>query len=126
MEGAKARENDMPSARIIDETGRSGIWNDALREVLTSAGFGLEDPSEESAGLTVLLNNIGTVGHEADFRGDLLILTVPAGNGSDGSEPVRTEVMGSSRLKARHQLTEITAASGIADEIRPLVKLFIH
>ena len=116
----------MPSARIIDETGRSGIWNDALREVLTSAGFGLEDPSDDSAGLTVLLNNIGAVGHESDFRGDLLVLTVPSSGGGGEDEPKRTEVMGSSRLKARHQLSEINAASGIADEIRPLVNLFLN
>ena len=115
----------MPSARIIDETGRSGSWIEALKEVLASAGFGLEAPDNESAGLTVLVNNTGAAGHESDFRGDLLILTVPAAGGREGKESVRTEVMGSSRLKARHQLTEINIPSVIAEEIRPLVNLFV-
>ncbi len=115
----------MESARIVDETGRTGVWKDALMEVLASAGYGVGDPADESAGLTVLLNNTGSPAHESDFRGDLLVLTIPSGAVGE-LEPGRTEVTGSSRLKARHRLSETDAVSAIAEEIRPLVNLFVH
>ncbi len=116
----------MPAARIIDETGRQGLWTDALKEVLASSGFGVADPADDSAGLTVLLYSSGNSGKEDSYQGDLLVLSVPQANVSDSSEPSRTEIMGSSRLKARHQLTDLAVSSALADEIRPLVKLFVH
>lgn len=116
----------MPVARIIDETGRTGLWTDALHEVLATAGYGMADPSDDSAGLTVLLHGIDDVGGENQYPGDLLVLSIPLEPIGDEVESSRTEVMGSVRLKARHQLSELGVISAIVDEIRPLVKLFIN
>ena len=115
----------MPFARIIDETGREGIWTDALKDVLAAAGFGLTGGDDESAGLTILLRPEGEDGTIADYAGDLLVLSVPFPGTVPNDEAPMTEVTGSHRLKVRHRLEEQTVPGGLVDEFRPLVNLFL-
>lgn len=116
----------MPEARIIDETGCIGPWTDTLRKVLGAAGYGLTGPENEHAGLTVLLYPEDTGTGEERYSGDLLVLTVSPNQSGSGTEPFRTEVIGTHRLKARHHLKEIQVTQTLADELRPLINLFIN
>jgi hypothetical protein len=116
----------MQYARIIDETGRTGPWTETLREVLGAAGYGLTEPENDNAGLTVLLYPEDTSNGEDRFTGDLLVLSIPGANISAGNERSRTEVIGTHRLKARHHLNDIQVAQSLAEELRPLVNLFLN
>ena len=115
----------MALARIIDETGVSDLWSAAIREVLAAAGFSMGAPEDDSAGFTVLLHPADTDGRESRFPGDLLVLSVPGITEGTGEDSGRTEVIGSGRLKVRHRLSESMESSAMADELRPLVNLFL-
>ena len=116
----------MPEARIIDETGRTGPWTETLREVLGAAGYGITGPENEHAGLTVLLYPEDSGTGEEQYSGDLLVLAVPRDQSGAASESSRTEVIGTHRLKARYHLREIQVSQALADELRPLINLFIN
>lgn len=113
------------NARIIDETGRPALWTETLREVLSAAGFGITDSDSEEAALTVLLYPEDSGCGETEYGGDLLLLEVPDDDSQSLDKSLRTEVIGSHRLKARHHLTGIYIPNSLAEELRPLVNLFL-
>ena len=116
----------MAIARIIDETGRTGPWTEALTEVLGAAGYGITVPDDEEAGLTVLLSSPPDAeSTEERFFGDLLVLSVPPEGGDRPATVSRTEIVGTNRLKAWFTLSDPETADMLTKEIRPLVNLFV-